>query len=170
MCSSCDDTTTPAPAPAVGAPAARRGVLWWLQLPLFAVGQLLIFLVRVYQVAIRPWFPASCRYRPGCSTYMIDAITQKGVLLGPLLGLYRLVRCQPLGSYGFDPVEAYPPWRIDGRLRWKLTTDEREALLAATHHKLCETMAARGDRDGLAMVGGWAYMPDDDAKAVAKKA
>lgn len=63
----------------------------------------LIFLVRFYQKNISPAFPASCRYRSTCSTYMIEAIQKHG-LKGVLMGIARILRCHPLAHGGNDPV------------------------------------------------------------------
>ncbi|WP_448530606.1 membrane protein insertion efficiency factor YidD [Raineya sp.] len=68
------------------------------------LASLLILLVRFYQVAISPWFPASCRYTPTCSVYMIEAVKKYGVWKGGKLGLKRLSRCHPWGGSGYDPV------------------------------------------------------------------
>jgi putative component of membrane protein insertase Oxa1/YidC/SpoIIIJ protein YidD len=35
---------------------------------------------------------------------MIDAITEWGPVIGVLLGLYRLLRCNPFSKGGYDPV------------------------------------------------------------------
>jgi uncharacterized protein len=61
-------------------------------------------LVRFYQLAISPLFPASCRYRPTCSEYTIQAIKEWGAFKGFILGMKRFGRCHPWGGYGFDPV------------------------------------------------------------------
>ncbi|MCS6796404.1 MAG: membrane protein insertion efficiency factor YidD [Raineya sp.] len=63
-----------------------------------------ILLVKFYQIAISPWFPASCRYMPTCSVYMIEAIKKYGFFKGFWLGLKRLSRCHPWGGSGYDPV------------------------------------------------------------------
>jgi len=47
---------------------------------------------------------ASCRYSPTCSDYMIDAIEEYGVLKGVLMGIRRIISCQPFSKGGFDPV------------------------------------------------------------------
>ncbi|MEZ4687723.1 MAG: membrane protein insertion efficiency factor YidD, partial [Bacteroidia bacterium] len=36
--------------------------------------KLLVGLTKVYQYGISPFFPASCRYTPTCSEYMIEAL------------------------------------------------------------------------------------------------
>jgi hypothetical protein len=63
-----------------------------------------IFLVRIYQTAISPLFPPSCRYLPTCSEYAAQAIEQHGVFAGGWLTMRRLVRCHPFCAGGFDPV------------------------------------------------------------------
>ena len=65
--------------------------------------QVLIGLVRAYQKWISPIFPPSCRYRPTCSNYMIEAIDKHG-LKGVLMGLARILRCHPWSATGEDPV------------------------------------------------------------------
>ena len=63
-----------------------------------------ILLVKIYQLIISPLFPASCRYTPTCSQYMIQAIKEWGVLKGGWMGLKRFTSCHPWGSCGHDPV------------------------------------------------------------------
>ncbi|PWJ36138.1 membrane protein insertion efficiency factor YidD [Sediminitomix flava] len=64
----------------------------------------LIFLVRFYQQGISPYTPASCRYSPTCSQYMIEAIKKHGPVKGLKLGLKRIGKCHPWGGSGYDPV------------------------------------------------------------------
>lgn len=63
----------------------------------------LIGLVRCYQKLISPLTPASCRFNPTCSHYMIEAIEKHG-LKGIIMGLARILRCHPLSEVGEDPV------------------------------------------------------------------
>jgi len=64
----------------------------------------LILLVKIYQYIISPIFPATCRYTPTCSHYMIEAINVWGPLKGTYLGLKRIGSCHPWGGHGHDPV------------------------------------------------------------------
>ena len=48
--------------------------------------------------------PSACRHLPTCSEYTIEAIIKYGVFKGILKGAYRILRCNPLGSSGFDPI------------------------------------------------------------------
>jgi uncharacterized protein len=61
-------------------------------------------LIKAYQFALSPLFGQHCRFYPSCSQYMIDAISQYGVIRGFWLGCKRLLRCQPLCEGGVDPV------------------------------------------------------------------
>lgn len=46
----------------------------------------------------------TCLYHPTCSEYMKRCINNKGVILGILLGVWRLLRCNPLSKGGYDPA------------------------------------------------------------------
>ncbi len=63
----------------------------------------LVLMVRFYQRAISPLLPASCRYQPTCSEYMIGAIRKHGAIKGSLRGIGRILRCHPFSPGGFDP-------------------------------------------------------------------
>ncbi|MBC5841185.1 MAG: membrane protein insertion efficiency factor YidD [Flavobacteriaceae bacterium] len=63
-----------------------------------------LVVVRFYQIVISPLTPASCRFEPTCSTYMIDALKVHGLFYGTFLGLKRIVSCNPWGPKGYDPV------------------------------------------------------------------
>lgn len=65
--------------------------------------RIIIALIRFYQ-KIPGNFHASCRFIPSCSNYMIEAIGIHGVCYGCYLGVKRILKCNPLGSYGYDPV------------------------------------------------------------------
>lgn len=45
-----------------------------------------------------------CLYRPTCSQYMLEAINNHGIVIGILLGSWRLLRCNPFSKGGYDPV------------------------------------------------------------------
>lgn len=65
---------------------------------------ILIGLVRFYQIGISPYLGPKCRYTPTCSQYMMEAINEWGALKGTWLGVKRIGRCHPWGKYGYDPV------------------------------------------------------------------
>jgi len=72
----------------------------------------ILTLIRVYQAAISPWLPATCRYTPTCSEYARIAVERFGAARGTRLVIRRLLRCHPFGSHGHDPVP--PPDRPAG--------------------------------------------------------
>ena len=60
--------------------------------------------IRGYQLFISPLLPGTCRYWPSCSAYGMTAIARHGAVKGGWLTLLRLVRCNPWGGWGHDPV------------------------------------------------------------------
>lgn len=66
--------------------------------------RLLIKLIQIYQRGISPLSPPSCRFSPTCSSYAIEALEKHGVLKGSLLTIWRILRCNPFGKGGYDPV------------------------------------------------------------------
>ncbi len=75
-------------------------VRWLVRLP--ARGAIL--LVKLYQVTLSPIIGRQCRYLPTCSNYFIEAVERFGLLRGGAMGLWRICRCHPLASGGYDPV------------------------------------------------------------------
>ena len=63
-----------------------------------------IFLIKTYQLFLAPFFGKQCRYTPSCSVYANEALIKHGVLNGIYLTSKRIIRCNPLGSSGYDPV------------------------------------------------------------------
>ena len=63
-----------------------------------------ILLIKIYQKAVSPWTPASCRYNPTCSSYSIDAFQKHGLWKGFVLTIKRIGSCHPWGGSGYDPV------------------------------------------------------------------
>ena len=68
-----------------------------------AASWLLIFLVRCYQVTLRPLLGGHCRFTPTCSAYFIEAVRKYGPVRGSYRGICRLLRCHPLHPGGQDP-------------------------------------------------------------------
>jgi putative membrane protein insertion efficiency factor len=71
---------------------------------------ILIGMIRIYQWLLSPiknvlFGPAGrCRFSPTCSCYAAEALRNHGVLVGSWLTLKRIVRCNPWGGAGHDPV------------------------------------------------------------------
>jgi hypothetical protein len=66
--------------------------------------KLVLMFLAAYKRYISPQLPVACRFTPTCSDYAAEAIMRHGVLAGTWLGLWRLLRCNPLGGRGLDPV------------------------------------------------------------------
>ena len=62
-----------------------------------------IRLIRIYQKIPGP-FHSMCRFQPTCSEYAITAISRYGFLKGWYLTIKRILRCNPFGGSGYDPV------------------------------------------------------------------
>lgn len=84
---------------------------------------ILIEIVEFYQSVISPVLPGSCRFHPTCSDYAVEALKNHGVIRGSGLAFWRILRCNPWGSGGYDPV----PCTHDGD-PCKHTKDERTDL------------------------------------------
>jgi putative membrane protein insertion efficiency factor len=56
-----------------------------------------VVLVRFYQVVLSPFMPATCRFAPTCSSYMIEA--NSWFVLRWILGVKRILSCHPWGKY-----------------------------------------------------------------------
>ncbi|PID90405.1 MAG: membrane protein insertion efficiency factor YidD [Bacteroidetes bacterium] len=65
---------------------------------------LLVLPIRFYQLFISPIFPSSCRFTPTCSQYCKEAVIKHGPLKGLGLCAWRILRCNPWGGHGHDPV------------------------------------------------------------------
>ena len=46
----------------------------------------------------------SCRFTPTCSEYTKEAILEYGSIKGTYMGIKRILKCNPFGPYGYDPV------------------------------------------------------------------
>jgi putative membrane protein insertion efficiency factor len=60
--------------------------------------------IRLYQRAVSPLLPPTCRFLPTCSEYAAEAIRRKGLAAGVWMAALRILRCNPLFPGGYDPV------------------------------------------------------------------
>ena len=72
------------------------------------LGLALSAMIRAYQLLLAPILPPSCRYYPSCSHYAAEAVELHGPWRGTALAARRLLRCQPWGGSGYDPVPSEP--------------------------------------------------------------
>lgn len=76
-----------------------------------------------YRRLISPLKPRCCRFVPSCSEYALEAVMTHGVIIGFFLALKRILRCNPFGGCGHDPVPEYGsllPERMILRLKEKV--------------------------------------------------
>ena len=63
----------------------------------------LIQLIKLYQ-KIPGNFHNYCKHIPTCSNYAIEALEEYGSIKGLFLTIKRIIKCNPLGTGGYDPV------------------------------------------------------------------
>jgi uncharacterized protein len=68
------------------------------------VRRVAMLLIRGYQIGISPLLPPSCRFLPSCSEYGYQAIEKYGIIRGGAMTVWRILRCNPFGKGGYDPV------------------------------------------------------------------
>lgn len=91
--------------------------------PLSVAGRIAVGLIWIYRHSLSLIMGRGCRYAPTCSDYTEQAIRRYGFWVGGWIGLARILRCNPWGASGFDPVpEDLPPgvrwWRPWHYGRW----------------------------------------------------
>jgi putative membrane protein insertion efficiency factor len=79
---------------------ARR-VLWVAGAPARLV---LLGGIRLYRLTLSGWLGGQCRFSPTCSQYAEEAIRSLGATRGLFLATRRILRCNPFGRGGLDPV------------------------------------------------------------------
>ena len=62
-----------------------------------------IKLIELYQSIPGNWH-YNCRFYPTCSEYTKEAINKYGFIKGWFLGIKRIIKCNPFGGSGYDPV------------------------------------------------------------------
>ncbi len=62
-----------------------------------------IKLIKIYKKIPGPWHGA-CRFKPTCSEYAVEALTKYGFIKGWYLTIKRILKCNPFGGKGYDPV------------------------------------------------------------------
>jgi putative membrane protein insertion efficiency factor len=91
--------------------------------PVGVAARAMLVLIGLYRLTLSPFLGQWCRYLPTCSAYGEAAIRRHGAWAGGWMTLARLMRCNPLGASGYDPVPEqvatgarwWTPWRYG---RW----------------------------------------------------
>ncbi|MDE6198895.1 MAG: membrane protein insertion efficiency factor YidD [Muribaculaceae bacterium] len=68
------------------------------------MSMLLSLPIYFYRYCISPMLPPRCRFTPTCSQYAIEALRKHGPVKGLWLSVRRVLRCNPWGGSGYDPV------------------------------------------------------------------
>jgi putative membrane protein insertion efficiency factor len=78
-----------------------RGLLWRAGAPARSI---LLGVITLYRLTLSGWLGGQCRFHPTCSRYAEEAIRTHGALKGSILAAERVLRCNPFGRGGLDPV------------------------------------------------------------------
>ena len=61
-------------------------------------------LIKLYKVAVSPFFKPTCRFLPTCSSYAEEAITIHGLKRGLFLTIKRVLKCNLFSKQQIDNV------------------------------------------------------------------
>ena len=61
-------------------------------------------IIKFYQNFISPLLPSTCRYTPTCSEYAKQSLVKHGLIRGSFISVKRIIKCNPWGGNGYDPV------------------------------------------------------------------
>ena len=70
--------------------------------------KILIKLIELYQKHISMWLTnknINCKFYPTCSEYTKQAIVKYGAGKGSILGIKRILKCNPFSKGGYDPLK-----------------------------------------------------------------
>lgn len=67
------------------------------------IKKILIWIINLYQKTPTN-LHGYCKHVPTCSQYAKEAIMEHGVIKGGYLAVKRIAKCNPFGTYGYDPV------------------------------------------------------------------
>jgi hypothetical protein len=66
---------------------------------------MILAIIRLYQTTVSRGLPANtCRFYPSCSHYGYQAVYKHGAIKGSWLAIWRILRCNPFNSGGYDPI------------------------------------------------------------------
>jgi putative membrane protein insertion efficiency factor len=67
-------------------------------------GRLAVWALTFYRMFLSPLHPPACRFYPSCSAYAAEGYQAFGFWKATRLTLFRLLRCHPFHSGGYDPL------------------------------------------------------------------
>jgi hypothetical protein len=98
---------------------------------------ILLLLVHLYRWTLSPLKNVlfgslgRCRFEPSCSAYALEALRIHGPFRGSWMAVKRIVRCNPWGGCGHDPVP--PVAHTHSACGCKPSNPPTAPLAAATH-------------------------------------
>ncbi|MBR0443326.1 MAG: membrane protein insertion efficiency factor YidD [Clostridia bacterium] len=100
-----------------------------------------IWLIRFYQRVLSPLkLRPTCRFSPTCSAYALEAFSRRGAIVGLILTVGRIIRCNPFCAGGYDPV---PESGLGWKRKRKADTNENDPY---EHKLICQDYMMRRDR------------------------
>jgi putative membrane protein insertion efficiency factor len=87
-----------------------KRLTWRVGAPLRALS---IGLIKVYRMTLSGMLGGQCRFYPSCSHYAEEAIRTRGFARGWAMATWRILRCNPFGAGGYEPL----PRLNDGVIR-----------------------------------------------------
>lgn len=81
-------------------------------------------IIRIYQITLstdhsfwaKPEVFRICTYSPSCSEFTRQSILKHGLFPGSIMGIKRIIDCNPLSKGGYDPVpEKFSLRRYQGK-------------------------------------------------------
>ena len=69
------------------------------------LAKLLINFIKIYLFFSPFFYRGVCRFNPTCTDYTIQSISKYGPIIGVYKSIIRLIKCNPFGKHGYDPIE-----------------------------------------------------------------
>ncbi len=79
----------------------KNNLFYLLKLP----SRFEIYLIKLYQKCISPSLGRRCIYYPSCSEYTKLAVDKYGIIKGNILGIIRILKCNPFSRGGVDHLK-----------------------------------------------------------------
>ena len=70
--------------------------------------KIMILIIKIYKKTLSKLLSElgfHCKYYPTCSEYSKQAIEKYGAVKGTILGIHRILRCNPFSKGGYDPLK-----------------------------------------------------------------
>ncbi|MDA9317946.1 membrane protein insertion efficiency factor YidD [Flavobacteriaceae bacterium] len=64
----------------------------------------ILLIIKIYQTVLSPILPSTCRYSPTCSEYTKQSLIKFGLIKGGMISIKRIIKCNPWGGNGYDPI------------------------------------------------------------------